>query len=310
MLAGEKHSTGRDSDAISYHYDQSNDLYAALLDERMAYSCAYFRADPAEDPGARDGSYGITEAQRDKLELVCRKLGLAPGMRLLDVGCGWGSLILYAAEHHGVHATGVTISAQQRDHVEKLVAERGLADRVSVRLQDYREVPLPADGPYDAVASIEMSEHVGQEQYPAYAATLHRLVRPGGRVLLQAMSHPSAPGGGAFIERYVAPDMHMRPVWETAAMLARPGLELRDVESMREHYAWTVRAWADTLERRWDEVVGLIGVPGARIWRLYLAGGALTFAENRMGVDQLLFVRPDDRGTSGMPATRNGWAVS
>lgn len=310
VLAGEKHSTRRDSDAISYHYDQSNELYAALLDDHMAYSCAYFRADPARDPGARDGSYGITEAQRDKLELICRKLGLEPGMRLLDVGCGWGSLILYAAEHHGVHATGVTISAQQRDHVEKLVAERGLADRVSVRLQDYREVPIPADGPYDAVSSVEMSEHVGQEQYPAYAATLHRLVRPGGRVLLQAMSHPSAPGGGAFIERYVAPDMHMRPVWETVAMLARPGLELRDVESMREHYAWTVRAWADTLERRWDEVVDLIGVAAARIWRLYLAGGALTFAENRMGVDQLLFVRPDDGGTSAMPATRPGWVVS
>ena len=310
VLAGEKHSTDRDSDAISYHYDQSNELYATLLDEHMAYSCAYFRADPAEDPGVRDGSYGITEAQRDKLELVCRKLGLQPGMRLLDVGCGWGSLILYAAEHHGVDATGVTISAQQRDHVEKLVAERGLADRVSVRLQDYREVPLPADGPYDAVASIEMSEHVGQEQYPAYAATLHRLVRPGGRVLVQAMSHPSAPGGGAFIERYVAPDMHMRPVWETAAMLSRPGLELRDVESIREHYAWTVRAWADTLEKRWDEVVALIGVPAARIWRLYLAGGGLTFAENRMGVDQLLFVRPDDRGASGMPATRSAWTLS
>jgi len=310
VLSGDKHSTDRDSEAISYHYDQSNELYATLLDGHMAYSCAYFRADPAVDPGAGDGSYGITEAQRDKLELVCRKLGLQPGMRLLDVGCGWGSLILYAAEHHGVHATGVTISAQQRDHVEKLVAARGLADRVSVRLQDYREVPVPAQGPYDAVASIEMSEHVGQEQYPAYAATLHRLVRPGGRVLLQAMSHPSAPGGGAFIERYVAPDMHMRPVWETAAMLARPGLELRDVESIREHYAWTVRAWADTLEERWDEVVGLIGQAGARIWRLYLAGGGLTFAENRMGVDQLLFVRPDDAGASNMPATRGGWTVS
>jgi cyclopropane-fatty-acyl-phospholipid synthase len=310
VLAGEKHSTRRDRDAISYHYDQSNELYATLLDRHMAYSCAYFRADPALDPGAGDGSYTITDAQRDKLELVCRKLGLEPGMRLLDVGCGWGSLILYAAEHHGVHATGVTISAQQRDHVEKLVAERGLADRVVVRLQDYREVPVPAQGAYDAVASIEMSEHVGQEQYPAYAATLHRLVRPGGRVLLQAMSHPSAPGGGAFIERYVAPDMHMRPVWETAAMLARPGLELRDVESIREPYAWTVRAWADTLEERWDQIVGLIGVAGARIWRLYLAGGGLTFAENRMGVDQLLFVRPDERGLSGMPATRSGWAVS
>jgi cyclopropane-fatty-acyl-phospholipid synthase len=309
VLAGDVHSTGRDSDAISYHYDQSNDLYATLLDGHMAYSCAYFREDPATDPGAADGSYGITEAQRDKLELVCRKLGLQPGMRLLDVGCGWGSLLLHAAEHHGVQATGVTISVQQRDHVEKLVAERGLADRVSVRLQDYREVPVPAEGPYDAVASVEMSEHVGLEQYPAYAATLHRLVRPGGRVLVQAMSHASAPGGGAFIERYVAPDMHMRPTWDTVAMLSSPGLELRDVESLREHYDWTVTAWARRLEDRWDDIVGLIGLAGARIWRLYLAGGGLTFREGRMGVDQLLFVRPLVDGASGMPATRTGWAL-
>ena len=310
VLAGEKHSTARDGEAISYHYDQSNDLYAALLDEHMAYSCAYFRADPAVDPGAADGSYGVTDAQRDKLELICRKLGLEPGMRLLDVGCGWGSLILYAAEHHGVRATGVTISAQQRDHVAKLVADRGLADRVEIRLQDYREVPVPVEGPYDAVASIEMSEHVGQEQYPAYAATLHRLVRPGGRVLVQAMSHPSAPGGGAFIERYVAPDMHMRPVWETTALLSAPGLELRDVESMREHYDWTVQAWADRLDEHWDVVVGLIGEAGARIWRLYLAGGGLTFREGRMGVDQLLFARPRPDGGSGMPATRGDWVLS
>jgi cyclopropane-fatty-acyl-phospholipid synthase len=309
-LAGEKHSADRDGAAISYHYDQSNDLYAALLDEHMAYSCAYFRADPALDPGAADGSYGVTEAQRDKLELICRKLGLQPGMRLLDVGCGWGSLILYAAEHHGVHAAGVTISAEQRDHVEKLVAERGLADRVTVRLQDYREVPVPAEGPYDAVASIEMSEHVGQEQYTVYAATLHRLVRPGGRVLVQAMSHPSAPGGGAFIERYVAPDMHMRPVWETVALLAAPGLELRDVESLREHYDWTVQAWGRRLEQRWETVVGLVGEAGARIWRLYLAGGGRTFREGRMGVDQLLFARPLPDGGSGMPPTRRDWALS
>jgi cyclopropane-fatty-acyl-phospholipid synthase len=306
VLAGEKHSTGRDSEAIGYHYDQSNDFFAMLLDERMAYSCAYFRADPVNDG---DGGYGIDEAQRDKLELICRKLGLRPGMRLLDIGCGWGSLILYAAEHFGVHATGVTISAQQRDHVEKLVADRGLADRVSVRLQDYREVPVPVDGRYDAVASIEMSEHVGEEQYAGYAATLHRLVRPGGRVLVQAMSHPSAPGGGAFIERYVAPDMHMRPVAQTIALLAAPGLELRDLQGLREHYDWTVAAWARRLEERWDEAVGLIGADGARIWRLYLVGGGLAFREGRMGVDQLLFVRPTDDGGSGMPATRDDWSL-
>jgi cyclopropane-fatty-acyl-phospholipid synthase len=303
VLAGEEHTTDRDSDAISYHYDQSNELYATLLDGTMAYSCGYWRADPGQD------GYGLAGAQRDKLELVCRKLGLRPGMRLLDVGCGWGSLVLHAAEHHGVTATGVTISARQRDWVEKQVAERGLADRVTVRLQDYRDVPVPAEGPYDAVASIEMSEHVGQEQYPVYAAALHRLVRPGGRVLVQAMSHPTAPGGGAFIERYVAPDMHMRPVWQTLQLLTAPGLELRDVESIREHYDLTVSAWARTLEERWDDVVALVGLAGARIWRLYLAGGGLTFREGRMGVDQLLLVRPEDDGTSGMPATRAGWAL-
>jgi cyclopropane-fatty-acyl-phospholipid synthase len=138
---------------------------------------------------------------------------------------------------------------------------------------------------------------------------LHRLVRPGGRVLVQAMSHPSAPGGGAFIERYVAPDMHMRPTWQTVELLSAPGLELRDVESLREHYDWTVAAWARRLEERWDDVVGEIGVPGARIWRLYLAGGGLTFREGRMGVDQLLFVRPLEDGASGMPATRAAWAL-
>ena len=203
-------------------------------------------------------------------------------MRLLDVGCGWGSLLLYAAEHHGVHATGVTISAQQRDHVEKLVAERGLADRVSVRLQDYREVPIPADGPYDAVSSIEMSEHVGQELYPAYAAPpAPASCGPGGRVCCRPISHTPAHRAAAHSSSATWPrTCTCGRCGETDGDAPhRPGLELRDVESMREHYALDR---AEPGPTPWKSAgtrsSGLIGEAGARIWRLYLAGGALTFA--------------------------------
>jgi cyclopropane-fatty-acyl-phospholipid synthase len=291
-LSGKLHSLLRDRSAIAHHYDLSNAFYQLLMDESMAYSCAYFTSDSAD----------LEQAQSDKLELVCRKLGLRPGMRLLDVGCGWGSLLVHAAKHHGVHAVGITLSAEQLQHVRGRLAQHDLTDRVEVRRQDYREL---ADAPFDAVASIEMGEHVGEVNYPAYAATLHRMVKPGGRVLLQQMSRGAvAPGGGAFIERYIAPDMTMRPVGRTLDHLEAAGLEIRDVQALREHYVWTVRAWAATLEENWADVVALIGETGARVWRLYLVGGALAFEENRMGVDQILSVRPHADGTSGLPATR------
>ena len=272
-------------------------LYALLLDEHMAYSSGYWTSD--------DDGYTVSAAQRDKLDLICRKLDLRPGMRLLDVGCGWGSLILHAAANYGVHATGVTLAAQQREFVEQRIAERGLGDRVEVRLQDYREIP---DDAFDAIGTIEMGEHVGLGNYPTYAAQLFRLLKPEGRLLLQQMSRvataPKASGGGAFIERYVAPDMHMRPVGETIAMLERAGLEVRDVQAMREHYVWTVDAWTRTLEDRATKLTALVGKGQLRVWRLYFAGGALAFQENRMGVDQILAVRPGAAGTSGMPRTR------
>ncbi|WP_410640328.1 class I SAM-dependent methyltransferase [Amycolatopsis sp. lyj-346] len=291
-LSGKLHSLLRDRSAIAHHYDLGNAFYQLLLDGSMAYSCAYFTS----------GSRNLDQAQHDKLELICRKLGLRPGMRLLDVGCGWGSLLVHAAKHHGVEAVGITLSAEQRQHVRGRLAQHDLEDRVEVRRQDYRELP---DAPFDAVASIEMGEHVGEANYPAYAATLHRMVKPGGRVLLQQMSRGNAaPGGGAFIERYIAPDMTMRPVGRTIGHLETAGLEVRDVHALREHYVWTVRAWAATLEQNWADVVALIGEPGARVWRLYLVGGALAFEENRMGVDQILAVRPHANGTSGLPATR------
>jgi cyclopropane-fatty-acyl-phospholipid synthase len=301
-LSGAEHTRSRDRDAIAHHYDLSNEFYRTLLDPNMAYSCGYWTSDAPD--------YTVEDAQRDKLDLVCRKLDLRPGMRLLDVGCGWGSLILHAAANYGVHATGVTLAAQQRDFIRERIAERGLEDQVEVRLQDYRDIP---DTGFDAIGTIEMGEHVGLGNYPTYAAQLFRLLKPEGRLLLQQMSRaasaPKAPGGGSFIERYVAPDMHMRPVGETIAMLERAGLEVRDVEAMREHYVWTVDAWARTLEERAAELTALVGEGQLRVWRLYFAGGALAFQENRMGVDQILAVRPTAAGGSGMPRTRRGWEV-
>jgi cyclopropane-fatty-acyl-phospholipid synthase len=294
QLGGKLHGLRRDRAAISHHYDLSNDFYALVLDPHMAYSCAYWTSN--------DPDYTLQDAQRDKLDLVCRKLGLQPGMRLLDVGCGWGSLTLYAAEHYGVQVVGVTLSREQRDYVREQIQERGLGDRVEVRLQDYRAVD---DGTYDAVASLEMGEHVGQANYPVYAGQLHRLVRPGGRVLIQQMSRKDRPGGGAFIQSFIAPDMYMRPVGETVAFLEDAGLEVRDVHSIREHYVRTVDAWYDTFQNRWDEVVTMVGEEVARVWRLYLVGGALSFEEGRMGVDQILAIRRTVDGRNTMPPVRS-----
>ncbi|ONI82829.1 SAM-dependent methyltransferase [Actinosynnema sp. ALI-1.44] len=284
-LGGKVHTRSRDRAAIAHHYDLSNDFYQLLLDESMAYSSGYWTS----------GEASLADAQAAKLDLVCRKLDLRPGMRLLDVGCGWGSLVVHAAKHYGVHVTGITLSAQQREHVLKRA--EGLT--VDVRLQDYREL---ADEPFDAVASIEMGEHVGEENYPVYAATLYRMLKPRGRLVLQQMSRGAvAPGGGAFIETYIVPDMTMRPIGATLNHLAGAGFEIRDVQAMREHYVTTCHAWAETLEKRWTEVVDLVGQEQARIWRLYLAGGALAFAENRMGVDQIVATRTTTDGKSGMP---------
>ncbi|GAA0229392.1 cyclopropane-fatty-acyl-phospholipid synthase family protein [Saccharothrix mutabilis subsp. mutabilis] len=280
-LSGRRHTRARDRSAIAHHYDLSNAFYQLVLDPSMAYSCAYFSSPDMT----------VAQAQHAKLDLVCRKLGLRPGMRLLDVGCGWGSMVVHAAKHFGVRATGVTISAQQKAFVESRIAAEGVADLVTVRLQDYREV---SGEPFDAVSSIEMGEHVGEENYPEYARVLHRMLKPGGHLLLQQMSRgANAPGGGAFIESYVAPDMHMRPLSRTLAHLEGAGFEIRGVQALREHYVWTVRAWARTLEEHWDEAVRLVGEGQARVWRLYLAGGALTFEEGRMGVDQVLARRPE-----------------
>jgi cyclopropane-fatty-acyl-phospholipid synthase len=291
-VTGRLHSPLRDSRAISFHYDLSNEFYSLILDETMAYSSAYWTSD--------DPSYSLVDAQRDKLSLVCRKVGLAPGRSFLDVGCGWGSLSLHAAEHFGAQVTGITISAEQKAFIDARIAERGLEDRVEIRLQDYREVAPEHDlGAWDAVASIEMGEHVGERNYPTYVDVLRRAVKPGGRVLVQQMSRPGKgggrhPGGGPFIESFIAPDMHMRPVGETVAFLEAGGLEVRDVHALREHYVRTVAAWLDRFEAHVPRLAALVGEEVVRVWRLYLVGGMLTFRDGRMGVDQLLAVRPGD----------------
>jgi len=299
-LNGDLHSRERDRAAIAHHYDLSNDFYELILDESMAYSSG-FHATPETS---------LPEAQRAKLDLICRKLGLEPGMRMLDIGSGWGSLMMHAAERYGVHVTGVTLSSEQRDFVMKRAAERGLQDRVDVSLRHFRDLERAGvtDGSIDAVASVEMGEHVGDAEYVVFVESIHRYLRPGGRVLIQQMSRSNGqPGGGPFIETYIAPDMHMKPLPTTIGLIHDAGLEIRDVQAMREHYPQTVAAWSRNLEDHWSTAVALVGEEMARVWRLYLAGGALAFEENRMGVDQILAVKPSNTGVSGMPASPKEW---
>ena len=278
-LRGRLHSQRRDRSAISFHYDLSNEFYELILDPQMAYSCGY-HASP---------DVSVERAQFDKLALVCRKLGLEPGMTLLDVGCGWGSLSLHAAEQFGARVTGITIAAEQKRFIDARIRERGLEDRVTIELCDYRD----STGDYDAVASIEMGEHVGQDNYPTYAEVLTRSVKPGGRVLVQQMSRSGRwPGGGPFIESFIAPDMYMRPVGETLAFFERAGLEVRDVHALREHYVLTVAGWLENFRRNRDRLVELMGEEVVRVWELYLVGGSMAFRDGRMGVDQILMVRP------------------
>lgn len=298
-VKGRLHSVLRDRAAISHHYDLSNDFYELVLDSHMAYSSAYWTSDSPD--------YTLDDAQRDKLDLVCRKIGLDKrvGQRFLDVGCGWGSLSLHAAQEYGAKVVGVTISREQKAFIDKRIADRGLQDRVEIRIQDYREIP---DGPFDAVASIEMGEHVGEANYPTYTAALHTNVKPGGRVLIQQMSRREGdnPGGGAFIESFIAPDMYMRPVGRTVAMIEEAGLEVRDVHALREHYVRTVDVWTERFEARFDDVVAMVGEEVARVWRLYLIGGGMAFRDNRMGVDQILAVRSGS-GPSEMEPVRPVW---
>ena len=278
-IRGRLHSRARDHAVIAGHYDLPAAFYQLLLDPSMAYSCGYWT-----------GADTLADAQRAKLELICDKLGLQPGSRVLDMGCGWGSLTVHAARDHGARVTAVTLSAEQGGYVRQRVRGLGLVGRAEVRIQDYRD---PIDhASYDAVASVEMGEHVGAAQYPRFCSALHHLLRPGGRLLIQQMSRGGrAPGGGPFIESYIAPDMHMRPVGETVRLIENAGFEVTGVQAMREHYVRTIRAWLDNFEANLPAAADILTEEQVRVWRLYLAGGALAFEEGRMGVDQILAVR-------------------
>ncbi|MFJ8506692.1 class I SAM-dependent methyltransferase [Streptomyces avermitilis] len=293
------HTKRSDRRAISHHYDVGNDFYEIVLGPSMVYSCAYW-ATP-------DGT--LEDAQRDKLELVCRKLGLTPGQRLLDVGCGWGSMAMHAAREHGVSVVGITLSQEQATYARKRVADEGLTDRVEIRVQDYRDV---TDGPYDAISSIGMAEHVGAEQYLEYARDLYALLKPGGRLLNHQIARrpqhdESTYSVDEFIDAYVFPDGELAPVGGTVTQLERAGFEVRDVESLREHYALTLRRWVANLEAQWVRGVRLTSPGRARVWRLYMAASALAFEHNRIGVNQVLAVRTPESGASGMPLRARTW---
>ncbi len=283
-LRGRRHSPRRDAAAIAHHYDVSNAFYRLVLGPSMTYSCAVW-------PSAAST---LEDAQSAKYELVCRKLGLQPGMRLLDVGCGWGGMVLHAARHHGVRAVGITLSARQGEWASHAVADAGLGDQVEIRVQDYRDV---SDGPYDAISSIGMFEHVGLARLGEYFTGLGQLLQPGGRLLNHGISR--LPGERerlsrrGFIGRYVFPDGELHEIGAVVSRMQTAGFEVRHVESLREHYALTLRAWVANLERSWDEAVAEAGPARARIWRLYMAGCALQFEAGRTQVHQVLAVAPD-----------------
>jgi cyclopropane-fatty-acyl-phospholipid synthase len=313
-LRGGVHTRSRDRAAITHHYDVSNDFYRLVLGPSMTYSCGVFEAP----------SQTLEEAQHNKYELIARKLDLEPDMRLLDVGCGWGGMLLHAAGRHGVSGVGVTLSHEQEELATKRIAEAGLADRLEVRLQDYRDV---RDGPFDAISSIGMFEHVGRTRMQQYFARLYELLPPGGRLLNHAISRPGypqpdTPVGRAtatarrvatalgsrttskiqsdFMERYVFPDGELHEVGVVVSMLQETGFEVRHVESLREHYALTLRRWVANLEGNWDAAVAEVGAGRARVWRLYMAASALGFERNDIQIHQVLAARTEG-GASDMP---------
>lgn len=301
-----RHSLKRDRSAVRFHYDVGNEFFGLFLDKQLVYSCGYFKT----------GRESLDAAQEAKLELACRKLRLAPGERLLDIGCGWGGLIIYAAQRYGVQALGITLSPNQVELARRRIAAAGLADRCQVELRDYRE--LRANEPFDKIVSIGMVEHVGRGRLGEYFGHAYRVLRPGGLFLshgivtVDGARQKSLPQqlsdwiwrGRGFIKQYVFPDSELLPLGEHVLAAERAGFESRDAENLREHYALTLRHWVARLESNRGEAVRFVGDAAYRAWRLYMSASAHQFASGRIGVEQLLLAKPTRSGDSGLPLTR------
>ena len=292
---GRLHSKSRDRKAISHHYDVSNQFYEWVLGPSMAYTCAVYPTATAT----------LEEAQAAKHELVAQKLGLEPGMRLLDVGCGWGGMVMHAAAEHGVKALGVTLSRNQAEWAQAEIERRGLGDLAEVRHLDYRDAP---ESEFDAISSIGLTEHIGKNQLSNYFASLSERLRPGGRLLNHCITQPRTPGRrelDPFFARYVFPDGQLEPVGQLISVMNDSGFEIRHEENLREHYALTLAAWCANLEEHWNEAVAEVGVGRARVWRLYMAASRLGFDRDNIQLHQVLGVKVSDRGASGFPL--RGW---
>jgi cyclopropane-fatty-acyl-phospholipid synthase len=299
-MGGQRHSKRRDATAIAHHYDVSNTFYEWVLGPSMAYTCACY---PHE-------SASLEEAQAYKHELVARKLALQPGMRLLDVGCGWGGMVRHAAREHGVKALGVTLSAQQAAWAQQAIAAEGLSGLAEVRHLDYRDV---IESDFDVVSSIGLTEHIGKAQLPGYFAFLFGKLKPGGRLLNHCITRPDsadpARRAGGFINRYVFPDGELEGPGHLVSVMNGAGFEIRHEENLREHYARTLEAWCANLDAHWDEAVAEVGPGTARVWRLYMAGSRLGFDRNVVQLHQILGVRLEADGNARMPLRPDWEAV-
>ena len=291
-MGGQRHSKGRDASAIAHHYDVSNTFYEWVLGPSMAYTCACY---PDEDAT-------LEQAQAYKHELVARKLALKPGMRLLDVGCGWGGMVRHAAREHGVKALGVTLSAQQAAWAQQAILREGLSDLAEVRHLDYRDVP---ETEFDAVSSIGLTEHIGKAQLPAYFSFLFGKLKPGGWLLNHCITRPDNSGparvAGGFINRYVFPDGELEGPGHLVSEMNAAGFEIRHEENLREHYARTLTAWCANLDAHWDEAVAEVGLARTRVWRLYLVASRVGFEQNSIQLHQVLGVNLGHDHVSGMP---------
>ncbi len=296
VAEGLRHTRLRDAESITHHYDVSNDFYEKVLGPSMAYTCAVF---PKEDAS-------LEEAQEEKFDLVARKLGLTSGMRLLDVGCGWGGMVRHAAKHYGVTAVGVTLSEQQAAWASEEIERQGLSARAQVLHSDYRDSP---GSEYDAISSIGLLEHVGLKQYPSYFRYLHSLLRDGGRLLNHSITRAHNDTHivtGDFIDRYVFPDGELTGSGRIITAAQDNGFEVRHEENLREHYALTLKQWCANLVRNWDGCVADVGEPTARIWGLYMAGSRLGFETNEVQLHQILAVKVDPSGDAAYPL-RPAW---